>query len=794
MNATINLHAMLKRLFSILILTLLLSDAEAQQKSSFNSNWEFVKGKDTVFSNSLLSANSPLGWEKVSLPHTARIEPIEQTAPQWQGICFYRKFFSVPVSNKGKHIAIQFDAAMQEADIYLNGKHIFNHKGGYLPFYIDISDAVKFGVENSIVVRLDNRDNLQIPPGKPLKTLDFNYYSGIYRNAWLIVKDKLYITDPVAANNKAGGGVFVHFENVSDQSAKMVIQTEVRNDSKEPKNARVKATLKDASGKIVAQSVSENETVAKEVSKIFALNFSITNPKLWSPDSPYLYQLSVDLLQNGKAVDHNLVRTGIRTVRFEAGVFFINGKKTLIRGTNRHQEYPYLGNAASDNAQYRDAWKIKQAGFNFVRSSHYPQSPAYLDACDELGIMVMDAIPGWQFTGDETFQQLSFQNSRDMIRRDRNHASIILWEASLNETGMKKEYMQKSHQIVHEELPFENVYSAGWIDDVYDVFLPARQHAKAPDYWKKYAKNKPFIIAEYGDWEYYAQNAGFNQTAFKDLKTEERTSRQLRGLGEKRLLQQALNFQEAHNDNLYSPAVGDANWLMFDYNRGYANDIESSGIMDIVRLPKFAFYFYQSQIDPVLNNASQFNKPMLFVANYWQQGSDQTVKIFSNCDETELFINGKSLGKQQPDKDQYSTNLKHAPFSFHLSEFMAGTLTAVGYINHTKVIQREVKTPVQPAKINLRVDYSGKALQAGRNDIVFVYAEITDNNGTIIHDAADDVEFEVKGDAEIVGPSVIKAEAGIATMLLKAGTEPGKIIVSARAKALKSGALILNSK
>jgi beta-galactosidase len=775
---------MYKRIIASVLLLLALNVGHAQQKRSFNQGWEFVKDIDTVFSGKLLLKNTQIPWQTVSLPHTANIEPIQKQAQQWQGICFYRKFFSVPASWKGKHIAIRFDAAMQDADLYLNGQHIFKHLGGYLPFYIDLSDQVKFGAVNTILVKLDNRDNPLIPPGKPLKDLDFNYYSGIYRDTWLMVTDPLHISDPVAAGKTAGGGLFIHYEEVTDSKTTMVVQTDVQNDGNAAKKAAIRLTLRDKAGKIVATSLSPNKTIDKKGSDAFTQKMSIATPILWSPDNPHLYQLSVELLNNGKVIGSETCKTGIKTIRFEGGAFYLNGKKLIVHGTNRHQDYPYAGNAISNNAQYRDAWKIKEAGFNFVRSSHYPQSPAYLDACDELGIMVMDAIPGWQFAGNDSFQVNSFQDTRDMIRRDRNHASIILWEASLNESGMKENYMRKAHAIVHEELPFEDTYSAGWINSVYDVFLPARQHAKAPDYWKKYNKPRPFIIAEYGDWEYYAQNAGFNQTAYKDLQPEERSSRQLRGFGEKRLLQQALNYQESHNDNLYAPAAGDANWLMFDYNRGYAADIESSGIMDMLRLPKFSFYFYQSQINPALANPSPFNKPMLYIANYWRQQQDTVVRIFSNCEQVELFLNGQSMGRQYPDKDANSTNLAHPPFTFRLKQFQPGLLTAVGSIQSKEVVRQQRRTPGQPAAIQVRADISGKPLQAGCNDMVFVYAEIQDKEGTMIPDANATVEFTIKGDATIIGPTAVQTEAGIAGILLQAGTKGGTIVVTAQVKGL----------
>ncbi|PRY10006.1 beta-galactosidase [Pontibacter ummariensis] len=755
---------------------------------NFNDDWEFVKDIDTTNAGLRLSDKSQdqTQWEQVTLPHTARIEPIEKTEQQWQGDAFYRKTFQVPASDKGRHIALKFEAAMQVADVYLNGERVFQHKGGYLPFYVDISNEVNYGEENTLLVKLNNEDNPVVPPGKPLEDLDFNYYSGLYRNVYLLNKDKLHISDPIAANRVAGGGVFLHYDTVSQDRAVLMVQTEVKNDHPEAKAARIRSVLRDKQGNVVAEQLSEPLTVEEGAFGTFKQRLNITNPNLWSPDSPYLYDLSVELVQDGQVLDQTDLRTGVRSFRFAADGFYLNGEKLFLRGTNRHQEYPYVGYALSDNARYRDAYKIKEAGFNFVRSSHYPQSPAFLDAADELGLLVMDAIPGWQFFGNEEFQERSLQDTREMVRRDRNHPSVVVWEASLNESGMTEEFMEAADRAVHEEYPFEDAYSSGWVDYAYDVFNPARQHAKAPDYWNKYDKDKPLFIAEYGDWEYYAQNAGFNQKQFEDLKEEERTSRQLRGFGQKRLLQQALNYQEAHNSNLQGPAVGDANWLMYDYKRGYAPDIESSGIMDIVRLPKFAYYFYQSQAGPELDEQEVFAKPMIFIANYWNDPTLKTVKVYSNVDEVELQLNGKTIARQKPDQDRYSTHLNHPPFTFEVPQFEPGTLKAIGYLDGKPIVETIRRTPGAPAKLGLRVDYSGKKVKPGTNDMVFVYADILDQQGTIAPEATNPVTFTVAGDAEIVGTNVVDAEAGIAAILLKAGKTPGPLKVTASAPGLQN--------
>ena len=752
------------------------------EAGNFNLGWEFIKDPAGHISPELFQKTDVKNtiWQKVSLPHTANIEPVDSPGKQWQGIAWYRKFFNVPKQFDGKSVTLQFDGAMQVAKIYMNGELVQTHLGGYLPFAVKLDGKVKFGETNCILLELDNRDNPVVPPGKPLATLDFNYYSGLYRNATIKIKDKLHISNVISANRVAGGGLLVSYSDVSSQSAKINVRVELENENNSEKPASLQINLKDAAGNSILSESVAGQIVPASGSVQFIKQLLLQNPKLWSPDSPNLYYLNVKVLSNNQPVDSLSETIGIRTFTFSAkNGFVLNGQNLKLRGTNRHQEYPYIGNALSDNAQYRDAFKIKQAGFNFVRSSHYPQSPAYLAACDELWILVMDAIPGWQFVGGEEFQNNSISDVRQMVRRDRNHPCIILWEASLNESGMPKHYMERAHQAVHEELPFADVYTAGWIDDVYDVFIPARQHAKLPYYWNKFSKDKPLLVGEYGDWEYYAQNAGFNQTAYGDLQKEERNSRQFRGDGEKRLAQQALNFQEAHNDNLNGPAIGDANWLMFDYKRGYAPDIESSGIMDIFRLPKFAFFFYTSQAEKTA--------PMIYIANFWNDPKFKDVKVYSNCEEVELSLNGKVITRQKPDQDRNSTHLKHPPFTFPIPEFIAGKLEATGYISGKVVAKTFVKTPGTAAKIVLTVDLSGKELKAGKNDMVFVYASVTDADGTIIPENKQAITFALEGDAELIGDNPRKAEAGISTILLKAGKTPGIVKIKASTEGLAAG-------
>lgn len=764
----------------VLMLGLLLHNTRAAEtgKFSFSSNWRFhIEVKNQTDSiNYLKPGFNDSTWESVDLPHTPRIEPL-LVNDQFQGVSWYRKTFEIPKNYQDKKMLIELGAAMNKAQVWINGKLVTTHEGGYLPVVFDITPYVRAGTKNLITVRLDNRDN-DITGPKPLERLDFNTYGGLYRNAWLIVKNKVHISHPILANKPAGGGIFISYPQVGNDKATVRVKTDVINEDKKSQKFRLTHEFFYKKKKILEiQGGVHKIEAGMSVENIEEV--TIDSPLLWSPESPDLYTLETSIIIDGKRVDMESTRFGIREFTFDSqNQLLINGEKTFLRGVNRHQEYPFIGYALSDNAQYRDAKKIKDAGFNYVRLSHYPHSPAFLSACDELGLVVLDAILGWQFYNDTgEFRENRYNAATDLIRRDRNHPSVLAWEVSLNETQMPKFFMKQLNRIVQTEYPENYAYSAGWMNDVYDIFLQARQHRILHGYHADEIKDKPYSVSEYGDWEYFSKNAGLNQDALPNELRVELSSRQLRRYGEKRLLYQVSNVQEAHNDNLSTLAFSDSYWVMFDYNRGYYDNLEASGLMDIFRIPKFAYYFFQSQQDPEQNVS-------MHIGSYWDKRSPLNIKVFSNSDEVALYKNNRLIGRQGPDQDSISTNLEHAPFTFNLNSFEAGSLKAVGYINGEKVDEQVVHTPGTPTRLKIWLDESGKKPEAGVKDTLFLYIAAIDENGTIIHDYDNVIDLKLKGDAHILNPDQIKAEAGIATALIAIGRTAGKVWVEAKSKKL----------
>ena len=742
---------------------------------NINHGWQFTR---------LDSQDKTEQWQSVNLPHTPKIEPLVVN-DQWQGIAWYQKNLLVDKKWQNKKVYIRFEGAMSHAQVWLNDKKVAEHLGGYLPFTIDLTDDINFEGENLLKVKLANIDNPTIGP-KPLAKLDFNTYGGLYRDVNLIIKNPLHITDEIHADKVASGGVFVTFPQINVAKSVVEVKTHIANEYADNKDFMLKQTLL-FDGVLVAQTNDELTTLAAGSDKQYSQQLTIDDAQLWSPKSPQLYQLVSKIYLDNELIEQKTTRIGLRKFEFnEKHQLLINGEVTILRGVNRHQEYPYVGYATSHQADYRDAVKIKSAGFDYVRLSHYPHSKAFMDAADELGLVLLDAILGWQYFNETPeFQAQIQQTCRDLIRRDRNHPSVLAWECSLNESAMPAAFVEQLKNIVDQE--DSTRLSAGWLPE-FDIYLQARQHRQ-----KHYeTPTKPYSVSEYGDWEYYAQNAGLNQDAWSDLKEEERTSRQLLNSGEARLLQQARNLQEAHNDNFKTPAFSDSYWVMFDYNRGYSDDLEASGIMSIHRLPKYSYYFYQSQRDASEYSPQFDSGAMVFIASEWQAKSSALVRVFSNADEVELWLNGQLISKKTPSQDKYSTHLAHAPFEFDLKTFKPGQLIAKAFIKGELVAEHQVTTPEAATTVKLTLDESGKAPTAGVNDVVFVYAEFLDAQGNSVPVNGENIEFSVQGDIEILQTSTSLTEQGKAAVLIRIGQTLSGATIKAKASELNIESKVLN--
>ncbi len=717
-------------------------------------------------------------WEAVSLPHTARLEALVTGPPgsptaQWQGDCWYRRTIRREDGAPPTCI-LRFDGAMNVADVFLDGERVGQHLGGFLPFAWDLTDWLVPGRDHLLAVRLDNHDNPITGP-KPLAQLDFNTYGGLYRSVWLEERDHLHIGDPLLTRTPAGGGVRVRWLAVSPTLAHGRVSVEVRNGRPAAQAVSVRIALRDADGRVVAAGTTPPESILAHASSDVHVEFRVHDPRLWSPAAPHLHRLDCELLDGDGVADLESLSVGIRAFALRDGKLHLNGEPLVLRGANRHQEHPWVGYALPDAAQWRDARRIKDAGFDYVRLSHYPHAPAFMDACDALGLVTMNCIPGWQYYNpDPAFVALQERNARALIRRDRNRASVALWEVSLNESPMPPGFIARMNAIAKEELP--GCLTAGWMPG-YDVLLDARQHGGC-----RHAEERACLVSEYGDWEYYAMNAGLAQDAWQDLSPAESNSRQFRWQGERAMLQQAANFQEAHNDNLATGAIGDGLWVMYDYNRGYAPDIESSGCADIFRLPKYAWHFFRSQRDAAARIPGAATGPMVFIASDWVAGSSPEVRVFSNCDEVALSLDGRVIARQGPDTGRTSSHLAHPPFTFRTGGFRAGRLEAVGLIGGRRVARHAVETAGPPVRLAVAVDLAGRPRDRALGDLLFVRAMLLDARGNLVTAGFENVAFGTSGPGRLIGDVPFATEAGIASALV--ATPPGRTRTGVHAVAI----------
>jgi len=759
-------------------------ESSGRQVYNFNNGWRFMRGD---VKNAEKTAFDDTAWEVVSVPHTVQLMPAEASGNRnYQGIAWYRKRFVVPADARGKDVSLHFEAIMGKQKFYLNGKLIKENKGGYLPVNIDItSHGPQAGDTCLIAVQADNSDDRSYPPGKTQLTLDFAYHGGIYRDVWMICKNKVAITDATEANKVAGGGVFVHFDKISSTSAEVFIDTEIKNNDNKSRTISLEALIKDKSGKTIKSIISKVTLKAGE-SRTIKQKENVLNPQLWSPENPYLYHLNLIVKDGKKAVDGGFIRIGIRKAEFRGkDGFYLNDKPYgQLIGGNRHQDFAYVGNAVPNSQQWRDVKRLRDAGMVIVRAAHYPQDPAFMDACDELGMFMIVATPGWQFWNrDSTFSELSYRYTREMIRRDRNHPSVLLWEPILNETRFPLDFSLKALQITKEEYPYPgrpgaaaDLHSEG-VAQNYDVV-----YGWPEDEGKTH---QSVFTREFGenvdDW--YAHNAN---------------NRAARHWGEKPMLTAALSLAESYGNMFKTTGqfTGGAQWHPFDHQRGYHPDPYWGGIFDAFRQPKYAYYMFKSQVNPRLKVENVETGPMVYIANEITPFSEKDLIIFSNCDSVRLTVyEGISMTKpvvHEKGKIPYAPVIFENVFDFwHMRDLTYKrkrqdlvSFVAEGIING-KVVCSEKKMPSRRStKIRLTVDKLGKELVADGSDFVVVIAEITDDDGNVRRLAKENVVFEVSGEGEIIGDQTIGAnpravEWGSAPVLIRSTTKAGKIKVKA---------------
>ena len=757
----------MKRILTLLFL--LIGVAAYGVEERINNNWLFRIAADATADYSAENLDCA-DWQSVRLPHTPRYEKFYK-GEQWQGICWYRHTIELEKVG-GEQWWLNIEGAMNVADVWVNGVHCTHHLGGYLPVAVDLTKHLHRG-KNTIAIRLDNNDNPVTGP-RPLKRLDFLWYGGLYRNVSLIRKGEVAITHPFIDTTPAEGGVFVSYDKVSEKSAEVNVSVSVENDGKKGQKIVIVNRLIDGE-KVVAESRKAQKLAGRSRTTVKS-TIEVENPRLWSHLSPARYTLKTSVEVGGKVVDEESRKIGIRSIEIKDNELYVNGTKTFLRGVNRHQCHPYIGYAVSDNAQVRDAVRIKEAGFDFVRLSHYPQSTAFLKACDSLGIFVLNCVFGWQyFNKSETapkFREFCYQQTRDMVRRDRNHPSILAWESSLNETKQPADFIAEMSRLVHEEYPAPYCYSAGW-QPGWDIYVESRQFRL----FNNVKEHKdPLIVSEYGDWEYYANDGGLTQYVRGWRQKPELSSRQLREHGEKRMVQMVENLSTAHTDNLTSvKAMADGYWVMFDYNRGYTDEIEASGVMSHDRLPKYAYYYYRS-LRPE-------GKPMVYIASNLDQDSPAEKAIISNCEVVKLLSDGKEVGILK-----FDINAVPMRTFQRVSLPECNNLTAVGYRNGKEVARHTVLAPEKAEKIAVELSECGVKL--GKNDQIFVYVRLQDKNNTTLNFTGGEVRLSIEGDAIIEGDNVSPLRAGIASFIVRSGDKGGAIKVKAEYGAMTDSAQI----
>lgn len=775
-----------------------------------NDDWLFTE----QFEDSLVAPEYPENTlQPVRLPHTCKETPFHYFDESlYQMVSGYRRHLLIPKDWQGKRILLTFEGAAHDSTVFCNGKKVGEHHCGYTAFTVDLTDNVLYGQDNLLCVRLDSRENLNVPPFGYV--IDYMTYGGIYRDVRLEVKEKVSLSD-----------IFVHtaIDFRSSPVTAQITSEITLTESDENVTIRQYYMPKSTAAAQESWRLLCEQTVSTDVScdKEFSLTATITAPLLWDTEEANLYILKTQLLyQDNTILDETETRFGIREAVFKKDGFYLNGRKLRIRGLNRHQSFPYVGYAMPKSMQRLDADLLKkELGLNAVRTSHYPQSHYFLERCDELGLLVFTEFPGWQHIGDDAWKAQAVANAEDMIRQYRNHPSIILWGIRINESPDDDAFYEKTNAVAHKLDPsrptggvramkkshlLEDVYT--YNDFLHDGEMPGC------DPKKKVTSDmeKPYLISEYNGHMYPT----------KAFDNEERRS------------EHAIRHANVLDAVAGQPDIaGSFGWCMFDYNThkdfGSGDRICYHGVMDMFRNPKLAANIYACE---------QEQTPVLEITSSMDIGEHPgcnrgNIYILSNADSVKMYKNDRFIKEYLPGMSPYK-HLKHGPIliddfigdSFaqnerfrpkHAKEITdAMNLVARGSLNHIpkrlyltalkllliyhidfaevtrlytkyigdwggtatvyrfdaikdgKVIKSVTKEPVREIRLEAEADHTILTEQHSY-DVALVRIHAVDDHGNVLPFYQEPVRLITEGDISIIGPDTIALQGGMGGTYVK---------------------------
>ena len=682
------------------------------------------------------------GFARVTIPHTNKLLPWHGFDDRdYQFVSLYRHHFRMPAGLSGRRVFVDFGGVMTAATVTLNGQKLGEYRGGYTQFTFELTTGINWRGDNVLAVEVDSTERNDIPPFGG--DIDYLTFGGIYRDVSLRVVPSAFIEN-----------VFAKPVDVLSNNRSVNVRCFLDTTGVGPGPRKLTAELRDGSRVISTQSVNVSSGAAHH-------DITLTNLgsiELWGVDHPKLYQVRVSLFEGNSLTDDYETRIGFREARFTPDGFFLNGKHLKLRGLNRHQTYPFVGQAMPARVQRRDAWILRRDfKCNTVRTSHYPQSPHFLDACDELGLLVFEEIPGWQHIGDQGWKDLSVEYVEAMIKRDWNHPSIILWGVRVNESRDDRDFYTRTNQVAHALDDSRQTggvryrYDSEQLEDVFtmnDFQIPLRSPNRTLYF------NTEFI--------------GHMYPTKRNDNVE-------------RVMEHTMRHARVHNqlasDKKYAGGLG---WCAFDYNT-HANFCSSDricyhGVADIFRIPKPAAGFYKSQCDPK-------EEIVLEPAFDWSRGdrdeSFNVAMVCSNCDHLKMYIGNRLVADVDPDRKTFP-HLPYPPFVANIRQGINGPwgdLKIEGYLDGKLVITKMLSG--RGADRQLLVEPDDLELVGDGIDATRVVLRVTDEYGAVRPLANAAITLGIDGPGEIVGENPFSLFGGAGAVWIKTKQAAGIIRLTA---------------